>query len=59
MSDQVEVVRPQGRLDGTNSPAFEKHVVLLELERRVGDEGVPVPVADPASPPLDEVHRAV
>lgn len=29
MSDEVQVVRPQGRLDGTNSPALEKHVLNI------------------------------
>jgi anti-anti-sigma factor len=29
MSDEVHVVRPQGRLDGTNSPALEKQVLAV------------------------------
>ncbi len=29
MSDEIQIVRPQGRLDGTNSPALEKHVLNI------------------------------
>lgn len=29
MSDEVQIVRPQGRLDGTNSPTLEKQILTI------------------------------